>query len=143
MSKQNDAGVFQLESGLWAYRYTFTRGGKRVSRQVSKDEFDCPLKTKRQAIKARQAAIDREQDFRKPKPTVRKTVREVYGEYCENGRKDRAYNTVRKQDSLWNNHLGAKFGGRFVDEISAAEVVDYLGELYYKRGLSFRYVEGF
>lgn len=143
MSKQNDAGVFQLESGLWAYRYTFTRGGKRVSRQISKDEFDCPLKTKRQAIKARQAAIDREQDFRKPKPTVRKTVREVYGEYCENGRKDRAYNTVRKQDSLWNNHLEAKFGGRFVDEISAAEVVDYLGELYYKRRLSFRYVEGF
>ena len=143
MNKQNDAGVFQLANGLWAYRYTFTRDGKRVSRQVSKDAFDCPLKTKRQAIKARQAAIDQEQNFRKPKPTIRKTVREVFGEYCENGRKDRAYRTIQKQDSLWKNHLDAKFGSRFVDEISAAEVVDYLAELYYKRGLSFRYVEGF
>lgn len=53
------------------------------------------------------------------------------------------YNTIRKQDSLWKNHLSARFGSRFVDEVSAAEVVDYLTELYCGRGLSYRYVESF
>ena len=143
MGKQNDAGVFQLESGLWAFRYTFTRDGKRISKQGSKDESGCPLKTKRAAIKARQMAVDNEQNARKPKPTVRKTVAEVYQEYCEKGRSGKAYNTIRKQESLWVNHLCAAFGKRYIDEISAAEVVDYLTELYYNRGLSYRYVESF
>lgn len=143
MGKQNDAGVFQLESGLWAFRYTFTRNGKRISKQGSKDENGCPLKTKREAIKARQIAVDNEQNARKPKPTVRKTVAEVYQEYCEKGRSGKAYNTIRKQESLWVNHLCAAFGKRYIDEISAAEVVDYLTELYYNRGLSYRYVESF
>ena len=101
MGKQNDAGVFQLGSGLWAFRYTFTRDGKRISKQGSKDENGCPLKTKRAAIKARQTAVDNEQNSRKPKPTVRKTVAEVYQEYCEKGRGGKAYNTIRKQESLW------------------------------------------
>ena len=143
MGKQNNAGVFQLESGLWAFRYTFTRDGKRISKQGSKDENGCPLKTKRAAIKARQMAVDNAQNARKPKPTVRKTVAEVYQEYCEKGRSGKAYNTIRKQESLWVNHLCAAFGKRYIDEISAAEVVDYLTELYYNRGLSYRYVESF
>ena len=77
MGKQNDAGVFQLESGAWGYRFTFTQDGKRSSKRSVKDEFGCPLKTKKEAIKARQIAIERERDTRKPKPAVRKTVKEV------------------------------------------------------------------
>lgn len=143
MGKQNSAGVFQLESGLWAYRYTFTRDGKRASKRGSKDEFGAPLRTKKEAIKARQIAIEREQDFRKPKPAVRKTVKEVFQEYCANGRNDRAYQTIRKQDSLWENHLCAKFGNRFIDEISVAEVNDYLSELYCEKEYSYQYTESF
>ena len=141
MGTESNASVFQLGSGMWAFRYTYTRNGKRVSKQVSKDENGNPLKNRRAAIKARQAAIDNAQNSRRPKPTVRKTVQEVYQEYCTNGRNDRAYTT--KQDSLWKNHLCARFGERYIDEISAAEVVDYLTELYCSRGLSYRYVEGF
>jgi integrase len=143
MGKQNDAGVFQLESGAWGYRFTFTQDGKRSSKRSVKDEFGCPLKTKREAIKARQIAIERERDTRKPKPAVRKTVKEVYNEFCDSGRKDRAYQTIRKQDSLWDNHLCTKFGKRFVGEISAAEVIDYLTELYCVEGYSHQYTEGF
>lgn len=143
MGKKNDTGVFQLDSGLWAYRYTFTRGGKRISRQGSKDEQGNPLKSKRAASAARQAALDKEARPDKPKPIIRKTVKEVYQEYCEKGRSGKAYNTIRKQDSLWKNHLCARFGNRYIDEISVAEVMDYLTELYYKRGLSYRYVESF
>lgn len=28
MGKLSDVGVFQLDNGMWAYRYTFTRDGK-------------------------------------------------------------------------------------------------------------------
>lgn len=143
MKNQNDAGIFQLESGLWAFRYTFTRGGKRVSKQESKDEKGNPLTTKRAAIKARQAAVAREQDAARPKPIERRTVAQVYAEYCEKGRSGKAYNTILKQECLWNNHLAARFGKCYIDAISAAEVVDYLTELYYKQGLSYRYVESF
>ena len=143
MGTESSASVFQLASGMWAFRYTFTKNGKRVSKQVSKDENGNPLKNRRAATRARQIAIDNELNARKPKPTVRKTVQEVYQEYCANGRSDRAYTTKRKQDSLWKNHLCARFGARYIDEISAAEVVDYLTELYCSRGLSYRYVEGF
>ncbi len=143
MKKQNDTGVFQLENGMWAYRYTFTRDGQRYSKRGSKDEYGVPLKTKREAIKARQTAIDREQSSLRPKPTVRKTVKEVFTEYCASGRKDRAYQTVRKQDSLWENHIKVRFGNRFIDEISSAEIGDYLSELYYVEEYSFQYTESF
>ncbi len=74
---------------------------------------------------------------------MRKTIQEVYQEYCTTGRSDRAYNTIRKQDSFGRTTFPLGFGSRFVDEVSAAEVVDYLTELYCGRGLSYRYVESF
>lgn len=70
-------------------------------------------------------------------------VKEVYEEYCEKGRKDRAYQTIRKQDSIWDNHIFAKFGNRYVDEITVAEVMDYLAELYYIHNFSYQYTESF
>ena len=100
MAKQNDAGVYKLKNGNWAYRYVLMVNGVRKEVRKAKDEFGASFKTKREAIKARQAAIDSAQNSRKPKPTVRKTVQEVYQEYCANGRSDRAYTTKRKQDSL-------------------------------------------
>ena len=73
----------------------------------------------------------------------RKKVKEVFQEYCEKGRNGKAYNTILKQDSLWKNHIKKRFGDRFIDEISVAEIDDYLSELYYIDGLSFSYVESF
>lgn len=143
MAKQNDAGVYKLKNGNWAFRYVRMVNGSRKEVRKAKDEFGCPLKTKREAIKSRQAAIDLEEMSLRPKPTIRKTVEEVYQEYCANGRGDRAYTTIRKQDSLWKNHICSRFGKRYIDEISAAEVVDYLTELYYTNNFSYRYVESF
>jgi len=105
MGKMNDVGVFQLDNGLWAYRYTFTRNGKRYSKQSSKDEYGNPLRTRRDAVRARQAAVDRQKDTSAPAPVVRKTFKEVYDEYCDKGRGGKAYTTILKQESLWKNHL--------------------------------------
>lgn len=80
---KNDTGVYQLPNKNWGYRYVLMVNGERKEARKTKDEFGAPFKTKREAIKARQAAIEQEQNSRRPKPTVRKTVAEVYQEYCE------------------------------------------------------------
>ena len=147
MKKQNDIGVFRLDNGMWGYRFTFMREGKRYSRQGSKNENGEPLKNKRDAVKARKKAIElNEQETHIPSTELIKrniTIKRVYAEYCENGRNDRAYQTIRKQDSLWNNHICPRFGDRYVDSLSVAEINDYLSELYYVEGYSFQYTESF
>ncbi|MCF2669599.1 site-specific integrase [Butyricicoccus pullicaecorum] len=143
MAKLNDTGVYQLANKNWAFRYTITADGRKKDVRKAKDEFGNPLKTKTEAIRARNKAVEREREGKKPAPKVRKTFKEVYAEFCENGRKDRAYRTKQKQDSLWNNHLCSKYGKRFVDEITAAEVNDYLSDLYYVEGFSYQYTEAF
>lgn len=143
MANENNTGVYQLKGGNWAYRYTITENGHKKDVRKAKDDYGIPFYTKREAVRARQIAIDREREKNKPKPMVRKTVAEVYGEYCEHGRSSKAYTTIRKQESLWKNHLASRFGKIFVDELTPAEVNDYLAELYYKKKLSYRYVEGF
>lgn len=144
MGKQKDTGVYQLENGNWAYRFKLIVNGKEINRRRTKDEFGNKLKTKREAIKARDNAIlqARLDEERKHK-IVRKTVREVYNEYCQKGRSGKAYMTIKKQDSLWRNHFDKDFGNRFVDEISVAEANDYLADLYYEKEYAFKYVESF
>ena len=143
MAKQTDTGIYQLKNGNWAFRYTLTRDGQKKDVRKAKDEQGNVLKTKREAIAARRAAIAMEQEKVKRKVIERKTVNEVWKEYCEKGRAGKAYKTILKQDSLWKNHIGDRFGNRFVGEISVAEVNDYLTELYFTNGLAYRYVEGF
>lgn len=143
MAQHNNIGVFQLPNGNWAYRFTQTVNGKRHNHKSVKDENGEPMKSQKAAIKARQLAI-MAAEAQKTEPTRRRiTFGEVYQEYCEKGRSGKAYTTIRKQDSLWKNHLSAKFGARFIDTISVAEVNDYLAELYYTEGRAYRYVEGF
>ncbi len=144
MAKQNDTGVYQKENGYWEYRLVIRIDGKRVCRKKCTDEHGNRFRTKREATAAREAAIValRVERTTKPKPT-RRLVKEVFEEFCAEGRKDRAYQTIRKQDSIWENHLRERFGNRYIDEISSAEVVDYLSELYYDDGLAFKYVESF
>ena len=151
MAKQQDTGVYQLQNGNWAFRFKVVVNGDPVYKKCSKDEWSEPLKNKRAAIKARKQAIKAEKanegQIASQTPTqipvLSKTIAEVYAEYCEKGRKDRAFQTIRKQDSLWENHLRARFGDRKIDSITTAEVQDYLSALYYEDGYAYMYVEGF
>lgn len=144
MAGKCENGVFQQDNGVWAYRFSILIDGRRISRKKSTDENGKQLKTKKQALKAREVAIQNAHLEMKRKQAVsRRTFKEVFEEYCENGRKDRKYQTIRKQDSLWENHLCEKFGKRFIDEISVAEVNDYLAELYYSQEYSYQYTESF
>lgn len=143
MSKSQNYGISQLPNGNWCYRFTRTVDGKRVNRKGTKDEAGNPLKTKRAAEQAKAIAEMRFEAGLYQKPERRMTFGEVYAEYCERGRSGKAYSTIKKQDSLWNNHLKEQFGGRFVDDIAVAEVNDYLSFLYYTEGRAYKYVESF
>jgi integrase len=144
MATNNNAGIYQKDNGYWEYRFVMMVDGKKVNKKKSTDAFGNKLKTKREAIKAREAAMAAARLDPTPKPKVhRRMIKDVYAEYCEKGRKDRAYQTIRKQDSLWENHLSAKFGTQYVDEVTAAEVMDYLAELYYIHNFSYQYTESF
>ena len=142
----NDAatGVYQLENGFWGFRYTYMVNGKKKDVKKTKDESGNPLKSEKAAIKARTAALTRDKLLRPQKEEMpRITVGEIYAIYCESGRSGKAYSTIKKQDSLWRNHIGPRFSKRYVDEISVGEINDYLAELYYTEGRAYRYVEGF
>lgn len=147
MRNYNDVGVYQTEDGCWGYRFKVVVNGKSVEKKRLTDDSGKKFKNKTAAIKARKRAIQMAEESANavnvPSKSVRKTVKDVFEEYCEKGRADRAYNTIKKQDSLWKNHLLEAFGHRFIDEITTAEVVDYLTKLYYEKELAFRYVESF
>lgn len=115
---KTENGIYQMENGLWAYRFSIVIDGKRISRKKTTDADGNKLKAKREATKAREAAIANAHIEQKRKqPIARRTVKEVFEEYCEKGRAAKAYNTCLKQDSLWKNHLCERFGKRFVDDI--------------------------
>lgn len=144
MAKSKESGIFQLDNGMWAFRFAIVVDGKTITKRKTVDEFGNKLRTKKQAIKAREAAIVQAHLEQERKHKIsRRTVEEVYDEYCEKGRGDRAYMTIRKQESLWKNHIKKRFGKRYIDEISVAEINDYLADLYYKEGYAYRYTESF
>lgn len=144
MAGKCESGVFQTDNGQWGYRFSILIDGRRVSRRKTTDEDGKKLTSKKAALKAREQAIANAHIETKRKQTIsRRTVKEVFEEYCEKGRKDRAYQTIRKQDSLWENHLCPRFGKRYVDDITVGEVIDYLSELYYVEGFSYQYTEAF
>lgn len=140
------AGVYQLENGYWGYRFVITVNGKKKAQKRVKDESGKPFKTQKQAVKARSIALAQEQAkslLPPPKKITRKTVAEVYQEYCEKGRSGKAYTTIKKQDSLWKNHLSDRFGKRCIADITVAEIQDYLEELYYTDNRAYSYTESF
>ena len=143
--KTEETGVFQEENGFWYYRFSMTINGEKRNFKSRVDENGNRLTTKKQTIKAKMLAIEkaRQEASQKPMKIVRRTYKQVFSEYQERGRSSKAFATKRKQDSLWENHLKERFGHRYVDEVSVAEINDYLSDLYYIEGYSFQYVESF
>lgn len=151
------AGVYQLPDGNWAFRYRVKMNDRTVDRKFTLNSEGKPYKTEKEAIRARKVAIEKEKQAETERRIEQerikyallsikhhpKTVDAVFTEFCATGRKDRAFGTTRKQDSIWENHLKERFGSRIVDSISTAEVVDYLSELYYVDGYSYSYTESF
>ena len=137
-------GVYQLDNGFWAYRFSIIIDGKRISRKKTTDEYGNKLNTQAAAAKARAAAITAAHvEMKRGKKISRRTIKEIFEEYRKEGCTGKAYQTLKKQDSLWRNHFCSRWGSRYIDDISVAEINDYLADLYYEQEYSFRYVESF
>lgn len=113
MAKVKDAGVYKMENGLWAYRFAIMVDGKQVARRKSTDANGNKLRTKKDAIKARETAIEQAHLERARKKEVqRRTVKEVYSEYCKNGRVGICLLIIL------NTHFQSVFSGFLPDPVS-------------------------
>ena len=142
--RKTNVGVFKLKNGNWAYRFKMIVDGKEISKRKSTDENGNKLNNKSEAVKARETAMALARTERKRQIKIsRRTMLEVFTEYRAKGCTGKAYRTLLKQDSLWKNHFCTRWGKRYVDDISVAEINDYLAELYFENEYSYRYVESF
>ncbi len=87
---------FSCQMALGVTDLSLLSMGRKNYRRV-KDEFGNKYKTKRQALKAREAAIVdtkvKVNDETQIQKIEQRTVRDIYLEYCQYGRMDRAYQT--------------------------------------------------
>ena len=95
-----EKGVYQLKNGYWAYRFVIVLNGKTINRKKTKDEQGKPFKSAKAASRAREAAINMEREKARHKERPRKTMAEVYQEYCEKGRCGKAYTTIRNRTAF-------------------------------------------
>ena len=79
MSSKDSTGVYQKANGYWEYRFGVLVNGKTVFKRKSTDENGNKLKTKREAIAAREAALVaiRTERTKKPAP-ARRLVKELF-----------------------------------------------------------------
>mgnify|MGYP006974627872 CR=1 FL=1 len=70
MSKCNDSGIRQRNDGYWEYRFTIVVNGTRISKKKGTDELGNKLRTKRDAKKAREAAMVAARNEREPKKII-------------------------------------------------------------------------
>ena len=126
----------------WGFR--IVRDGKDYRRKG--------FKTKTEAKQARNALeLELNNEIENKESVEIPTLLEVYKHYVSHGSAEKREATLKKQDSMWVNHINAVFGSRLVDSIKSGEVNNFLGQLYirgseyngYANGYAYGYVEGF
>lgn len=97
MAKETN-GVFQNKDNSWGFRFTAVIDGKQITKRKTKDENGQKFPTKKAAAKAREAAIAKAHIEVKQKQKIyRRTMADVYKEYCESGRTGKAYQTNKNR----------------------------------------------
>ena len=139
-------GVTQTADGSWVYRIKIKLpDGKVVDTRIKKDEYGNPFLTAKAAYEARKAheASIRTNPEEYTSKQSKATLTDVYNNYMLTEAKSKAPATIRKQNSLWENHVQPKFGDCPVNSITIVELNTYLEELYKEQNYSYQYVQGF
>lgn len=152
MAKNSDIGLIQLDNGNWCYRIVINRKNLKIDTTCRQDENGNPYKTKKAARDAREQKIA---ELKQPKETKASDIKDVklstiYENYINNGSSGKAYATIRKQQSMWENHINKNFGNKNINDITLDELQNYLQKMYLYgdniegfSGYSFKYVESF
>lgn len=136
-------GIFQTTKG-WGYRLVVKRDGKTIADTTrTKGEDGKPFLTKSEAKKAKAAHLlqlqNSEQETRKE---YKITFAEAWQIYLDNESKGKADSTVKKQKSVWNNHVKPKFSDSEMNETTITEMYSFLCDKY-STGLKHSYVSSF
>ena len=132
---------------LWQYRIKMTLpSGEKIDTISRRDENGMPYATAESAFiareKARQALISKGTE--EAEKRAKMTLSEVYESYKQSHEaKMRAPATLRKQESMWSNYVGAEFGGKLIGNISLNDLNAFLSHLYYDLNKSYSYTQGF
>ena len=137
-------GVTQNADGSWVYRIKIKLpNGKIKDTRIKKNSGGSPFLTARQAFEAKkehEARIRANPEENSPKnKTV--TLQDVYDNYLDTEAKKKAPATLRKQDSMWRNHVAPIFAERNINSITIIELDNFLVNLYEDK--SYKYTEGF
>lgn len=146
-----DTGIFQLQNGNYGFRVVIKRKDLKIDTTYRQDENGNPFKTKASARDARERKIYelKNQSKEQKEKTKKYKLKEIYNLYMENGSTSKAHATIKKQKSMWENHIKNNFGEKYVDEITLNELQNYLsllynyGDDYSNTPYSYKYVEGF
>ena len=111
MAKTDDTGIYQLKNGCYAYRIVKMVNGKKFDSTRKKDADGNSFKTKAQA-RADRDRLKVELDSMNIRKKKNMTLGDVWEFYLQNGAQTKAYSTVKKQKSLWENHIGKKYGNK-------------------------------
>ncbi len=137
-------GVTQNEDGSWLYRIKIKLpNGSIKDTRIRKDSRGNPFLTARQAFEAKkehEAKIRANPEENLPNHK-KVTLSSVYENYLNTEAKTKAPATLRKQDSMWKNHILKVFGDRDIDSITMVELQEFLFKLYQE--YSYKYTQGF
>lgn len=143
-TKSKYVGVTPFGSG-WQYRIKMkTPDGKLVDTRIRKDSSGNPFLTARAAFEAKKAheARIKGNTSESTQAPVSPTLKEIYENYLSTEAKTKAAATLRKQDSMWRNHIEPTLGNKPINDITIVDLNTFLSTLY-NRGNSYAYVEGF
>lgn len=142
--KPKYAGVTPNEDGSWTYRLKVKLSdGKVFDTRIKKSPDGSPFLTARAAYEAKKEHEERLKAQAKAVPPEQPkcSLQAVYDNYLATEGKDKAPATLRKQDSMWKNHVQPVFGDRDIESITIIELQDFLYEMYQTH--SYKYTEGF
>lgn len=122
-SSKKYVGVRQVAgAATWSYRFKIKVNGEELSGGES------GFKTAQEAAEARARAIE----DAKERGYVRnnsKKFSEVFEEWISSQEGIKKPSTIKRHKSIYNNHLKAAFGDRFIISISGQELNDYMNGL--------------
>lgn len=137
-------GVTKNNDGSWTYRIKIKLpDGSVKDTRIKKDSRGNPFLTARQAFEAKkehEARIRANPEENSPKNKI-VTLQDVYENYLNTEAKKKAPATLRKQDSMWRNHISPIFAKRDINSITIIELDTFLVNLY--KNKSYKYTEGF
>lgn len=137
-------GVTQNADSSWTYRIKIKLpDGSVKDTRIKKDSRGNPFLTARQAFEAKkehEARIRANPEENSPKNKI-VTLQDVYENYLNTEAKKKAPATLRKQDSMWRNHISPIFAKRDINSITIIELDTFLVNLY--KNKSYKYTEGF